>query len=149
MTVLEPGPGMGYFTPELARLVGAKGRIIAVDVQARMLAGLRRRVAKAGLSERVDARLAPADSMGLADLAGRIDFTLAVAVVHEFPSAERFFAEVSQASKPGATVLLVEPAGHVQPNEFETELQAAARAGLAVVERPAIRRSHRALLRKG
>ena len=39
------------------------------------------------------------------------------------------------ADKPGTTVLLVEPAGHVQPNEFETELQAAARAGLAVVER--------------
>ncbi len=26
MTVLEPGPGMGFFTLELARLVGSSGR---------------------------------------------------------------------------------------------------------------------------
>ena len=40
MTVLEPGPGMGFFTLELARRVGPKGRVIAVDVQPRMIAGL-------------------------------------------------------------------------------------------------------------
>ena len=32
MTVFEPGPGMGYFTVELARLVGPVGRVVAVDV---------------------------------------------------------------------------------------------------------------------
>ena len=30
MTVLEPGCGMGYFTLPLARMVGPKGRIVAV-----------------------------------------------------------------------------------------------------------------------
>ena len=30
MTVLEPGPGMGFFTLELARLVGPAGRVVAV-----------------------------------------------------------------------------------------------------------------------
>ena len=49
MTVLEPGPGMGFFTLELARLVGPRGKVVAVDVQPRMLSGLRRRAAKAGL----------------------------------------------------------------------------------------------------
>ena len=43
MTVLEPGPGMGFFTLELARLVGPSGHVIVVDVQRRMIAGLRRR----------------------------------------------------------------------------------------------------------
>jgi ubiquinone/menaquinone biosynthesis C-methylase UbiE len=43
MTVLEPGPGMGFFTLELARLVGPEGRVIAVDVQPQMITGLRRR----------------------------------------------------------------------------------------------------------
>jgi len=33
MTVLEPGPGMGFFTLELARLVGPAGRVVAVDIQ--------------------------------------------------------------------------------------------------------------------
>ena len=37
MTVLEPGPGMGFFTLELARLVGPSGRVVAVDIQPRML----------------------------------------------------------------------------------------------------------------
>jgi predicted O-methyltransferase YrrM len=60
--VLEPGPGMGSFTLELARRVGPNGRVIAVDVQPRMIAGLKRRLAKAGLLERVDARIAPPDS---------------------------------------------------------------------------------------
>ncbi len=148
MTVLEPGPGMGFFTLELARRVGPSGRVIAVDVQPRMIAGLKRRLAKAGLSDRVDARLAPDDSMGLKDLAGQVDFTLAMAVVHEMPSAAWFFDQAAEAMKPGATLLLAEPSGHVKQPEFEAELEAAARVGLSVDSRPAVRRSQAALLKK-
>jgi hypothetical protein len=113
-----------------------------------MIAGLKRRVAKAGILDRIDARVAPADSMGLDDLAGAIDFTLAFAMVHEMPSATRFFAEAGAASKPGASLLLVEPAGHVKNAKFDEELQAARQAGFTLVGRPQIRRSHAALLRK-
>ena len=67
MTVLEPGPGMGFFTLELARLVGAGGRVIAVDVQPKMLDRLKRRAGTAGVSERVHARVCSSDSLGLAD----------------------------------------------------------------------------------
>jgi len=148
MTVLEPGPGMGFFTLELARRVGPKGRVIAVDVQPRMIAGLKRRLAKAGLAERVEARVAPEDSMGLGDLAGKVDFTLAMAVVHEMPSASRLFAEAAAAMKPGSTLLLAEPSGHVKSDEFAAELKAAADAGFTVAENPTIRRSQAALLRK-
>jgi tRNA A58 N-methylase Trm61 len=104
MTVVEPGPGMGFFTLEMARRVGASGRVIAVDIQPRMIAGLKRRLGKAGLLDRADARLASSDSLGLQDLRGKVDFALAMAVVHEMPSANRFFAEVAQAMKPGATL---------------------------------------------
>ena len=148
MTVLEPGPGMGFFTVELACQVGASGRVVAVDVQPRMIAGLKRRLAKAGLLERTDARLAPSDSLGLQDLRGKVDFALAMAVVHEMPSSSRFFAEVAQAMKPGATLLLAEPSGHVKKDAFETELQDARAAGLEVADRPVIPRSQAALLRK-
>jgi SAM-dependent methyltransferase len=148
MTVLEPGPGMGFFTLELARLVGGSGRVIAVDIQPRMLSGLRRRAAKAGVLDRVDARLAAADSLGIADLAGAVDFTLAFAVVHELPSAARFFGEVAAASKPGARLLLVEPKGHVTDSEFDAEWLAACDAGFVPVERPTVRRSHAAVLEK-
>jgi SAM-dependent methyltransferase len=149
MTVLEPGPGMGFFTLPLARRVGASGRVVAVDIQPRMIAGLKRRVARAGLLSRVDARVVAADTMGLSDLAGAVDFTLAFALVHELPAVEPFFAEVAGASKPGAGLLFVEPSGHVKPALFEEELQAAAKAGFELTDRPSIRRSHAALLKKG
>ena len=148
MTALEPGPGMGFFTLELARLVGSSGRVIAVDVQPRMLAGLKRRAAKAGLLDRIDARLAPADSMGLSDLTGAVDFTLAFAVVHEMPSADAFFAQVAAASRPGAQALFVEPAGHVKQEEFAAEIAAADHAGFWILDRPSVRRSHAVLLKK-
>lgn len=148
MTVLEPGPGMGFFTVAMARLVGPSGRVVAVDLQPKMLAGLKRRAAKAGVASRVEARQASADSLRVGDLQGRVDFTLAFAVVHEMPSASRFFAEAAKVSKPGAALLLVEPAGHVKEDEFKAELEAAAKAGFVFVESRKFRRSQAAVLKK-
>jgi len=65
MTVLEPGPGMGFFTLELARRVGRTGRVIAIDVQPKMIERLKRRAANAHLADRIDARVTRADSMQL------------------------------------------------------------------------------------
>lgn len=148
MTVLEPGPGMGFFTLELARLVGPTGRVIAVDVQPRMVAGLKRRLAKAGLAERVDARLASEDSMGIADLVGQVDFALAMAVVHEMPSARRLFTESAAAMRPGATMLFAEPSGHVSAETFAAEVLAATEAGFVIAEKPMLRLSQATLLKK-
>ncbi len=148
MIVLEPGPGMGFFTLELARLVGPSGRVIVVDVEPRMIGGLRRRARKAGLLDRIDARVVPPNSMELDDLKGIIDFLLAFAVVHEMPAPGPFFTEAAAALKPGATLLLAEPAGHIKDQEFVGELAAAAQAGLTVVDHPSVRGSHAALLRK-
>jgi ubiquinone/menaquinone biosynthesis C-methylase UbiE len=148
MTVLEPGPGMGFFTTELARLVGPSGRVVVVDIQPKMLSGLKRRLAKRGLLERVDVRLATPDSMGLDGLDGRFDFALVFAVVHELPSGVSFFAEAAKALKPGALLLLAEPRGHVNEAKFEAELQAAAQAQLELVDRPAVPHSRGALLKK-
>jgi cyclopropane fatty-acyl-phospholipid synthase-like methyltransferase len=148
MTVLEPGPGMGFFTIELARLVGPSGRVVAVDIQPRMLATLQRRAAKAGLLGRLDIRQAQPDSMGLQDLAGKVDFVLAFAMVHEFPSATRFFAETAATLKPGGRMLLAEPAGHVKPARFSNEIDAATSVGFRVAERPTIGHSAAAVLEK-
>jgi ubiquinone/menaquinone biosynthesis C-methylase UbiE len=146
--VLEPGPGMGFFTVEMARRVGPKGRVIAIDVQPRMIASLKRRLKKAGLAERVEVRLASPESMGLAEDRGSVDLVVAFAVVHGFPDPRRFFAEVTSALKPGGGVLLAEPLGHVKPPEFEVELEAPARVGLSTEARPSISRSQAAWLRK-
>lgn len=148
MKVLEPGSGMGFFTVELARRVGKSGRVVAVDVQPKMLDRLKRRAAKAGVLDRIDARMVPTDSMNIGDLSGEVGFTLAFAVVHEFPSPARFFAEVAKASKTGASVLFAEPMGHVSAAEFDSELQAAREAGFEVADRPSIRKCRAALLKK-
>lgn len=146
MTVLEPGPGMGFFTLEVARRVGPSGRVIAVDVQPRMLAGLRRRAERAGLADRIETREARAESLGIADLAGKVDLVLALLVVHELPDAARFFAEARAALAPGGKVLFVEPRGHVRPAEFDESVAAAARIGLRRAPGPKVWRSLSAVL---
>ena len=128
MTALEPGPGMGFFTLELARLVGPGGRIVAVDAQPQMIAGLPRWAERAGLLDRIETRVAPATTMALHDCEGAFDFVLAFAVVHELPSAETFFAEAHE--------------------EFEKELAIAAQSGLSASPGPRIRRSRSAVLNK-
>jgi len=148
MTVLEPGPGMGFVTLELARCVGPAGRVVAVDLQPQMLAGLRRRAAKAGVLGRLDLRLATPESLQIGDLTGTVDFALACAVVHELPDPAPFFREVSQALKPGGRLLLIEPRGHVSPEEFAAQVQSATAACLDETERPELRRSRTALFVK-
>ena len=149
MTVLEPGPGMGFFTLELARLVGPAGRVVAVDVQPRMLSALRRRAARRGLEGRIETREASADGLGIGDLAGRVDFALAFAMVHEVPDRPRFFAEVAAGLWPGGRVRLAEPRGHVSEELFAKFLGLAAASGLRDVSRPVIASSRSAVLAKG
>ena len=148
MTVLEPGPAMGFFTLELARLVGPSGRVVAVDVQARMLEALQRRARKRSLDGRIEMRLATGDGMGIADLGGRVDFALAFAMVHEVKDHARFFAEVAGALKTGGRVLLAEPRGHVSDELFAEFLRLARANGLGVADGPAITASRTAVMVK-
>ena len=129
MIVLEPGCGMGFFTLEAARLVGPTGRVVAVDLQPKMLAGLQRRARNAGLADRIDARQVEHESLGVADLAGKVDVALALHVVHELPEPGRFFAEVFAALKPGGSLLVAEPKGHVSGDDFAGSMATAERAG--------------------
>jgi ubiquinone/menaquinone biosynthesis C-methylase UbiE len=139
---------MGFFTLSLARMTGPSGRVVAVDIQSKMLENLRRRALKGGLLARIETRLAQPNSMGIGDLKGAVDFILVFAVLHEMPSEEAFFGEAAAALKPGGLLLLAEPAGHVKPAKFQHELEAAQAAGFEVVEYPSIRRSIAAVLRR-
>jgi ubiquinone/menaquinone biosynthesis C-methylase UbiE len=148
MIVLEPGPGMGFFTLPLASLVGPHGKVIAVDIQPKMIDKLKQRAAHAGFADRIDARLATRDSLQIIDLAGSVDFVLAFAVVHETSSPERFFREIATVLKPGAALLLVEPSGHVRTEIFDAEIENAQAAALVIVGTPKISGNHASLLRK-
>jgi ubiquinone/menaquinone biosynthesis C-methylase UbiE len=139
---------MGFFTLELARMVGPNGRVYAVDLQPKMIDTLKRRAAKVGLADRIEARVAARESLAIDDLKASVDFILAFAMVHEMPDAGKFFREASLAARNGAALLLAEPRGHVKDVMFENELKVAADAGFAFVARPAISGSHAALLTK-
>lgn len=147
-TVLEPGPGMGFFTVPLARMVGPAGRVIAVDVQQKMLDGLARRARRAGVLERVELRLAGPRGLGIEDRAGRADFALAFAMVHEVDHQALLFQELAAGLKQGGMLLFCEPAGHVGPEGFAASLDLARAAGFIAHEGPAVRGSLSALLEK-
>jgi ubiquinone/menaquinone biosynthesis C-methylase UbiE len=148
MTVLDIGPGMGFFTVPMAKMLGPTGRIVCVDVQPKMLEGLKRRAKRAGVAGRVTTRVCSESSLGVDDLAGEVDFALAFAVVHEVPNARKLFAEVHRVLKPGASCLIAEPRGHVPAADFEQTLSAAAEAGFEQIGRPAITRCKTALVRR-
>jgi Methyltransferase domain len=113
-----------------------------------MIEALKRRARKAGLADRIDARSASPSSMELSDLDAAIDFVFAFAVVHEMPSAATIFLGAARAMKPGAELLLAEPAGHLGKDEFEEEMAAARAHGLSVIDSPPLKGCITALLRK-
>lgn len=146
MTVVEVGPGMGFFSLPLARMVGDQGLVVCVDVQPRMINSLHRRAQRAGLLERMDLRVCPQDALGLDDLAGTADFVLLFAVVHEVPDQPGLMAQVRNLLKPEGRCLLAEPAGHVDAGQFAETVSVAQRASLSVIEQPAIRGNRAAVL---
>lgn len=148
MTVLEVGPGMGYFTLTLARLVGTSGKVVCVDVQEKMLSALQKRATKAGLEKRISPVRAEGDSLRIEAYANRVDFAIAFAVVHEVPDQARLFEQIGQSLKCGALLLFSEPTGHVTPEEFRKSVEIARSNGFEEASTLHIKRSLTALLRK-
>ncbi|PKN64029.1 MAG: methyltransferase type 11 [Deltaproteobacteria bacterium HGW-Deltaproteobacteria-15] len=129
MIVLEPGCGMGYFTLPIARMVGPRGRVVAVDIQPKMISGLTRRAKKAGLLDRLDIRLATEEGMGLSDLNSVADLALAVHVVHEVTDQASFFKEVLDVLKPNGKLFVLEPFFHVSRKNMEQSISLAKEIG--------------------
>jgi 2-polyprenyl-3-methyl-5-hydroxy-6-metoxy-1,4-benzoquinol methylase len=148
MTVLEPGCGMGYFSLPLARMVGPSGRVVCVDLQPRMIAGLIRRAHKAGLGGRIDAVEGTLEDPRLDALRGAVDFAAAVHMVHEVPAPDGFLARLCALLRPGARLLLVEPKGHVSAPAFEKTVERAVGAGLKELARPLGPRARAALFER-
>jgi ubiquinone/menaquinone biosynthesis C-methylase UbiE len=148
MAVLEVGPGMGFFTLRLAKLVGETGQIICVDVQEKMLKNLRKRVDNAGLLWRIETRLCADSSLQIDDLKSKIDFVLAFAVVHEVPGAKKLFTEIFNSLKSGGVLLVSEPAGHVSKEEFDITLSIAQSVGFQILDYLKINRSHSVTMKR-
>lgn len=148
MTVLEPGCGMGFFSLPLARLVGPEGLVVCVDVQRKMIDGLRRRAQRAGLLDRIATVVCSPTDLGAAEWEGRIDLVVAIHVVHEVPDTARFMTQATASLRPSGKLLILEPPGHVGASQFAQTISAAEGAGLARGEAPRVRGDRAALLWK-
>jgi 2-polyprenyl-3-methyl-5-hydroxy-6-metoxy-1,4-benzoquinol methylase len=148
MTVLEPGCGMGYFSLPLARLVGPEGKVICIDLQPRMIEGLRRRARRAGLLDRIESSVCMPGDLGLSRWHGRVDVAVAIHTVHEVGDTRGFLEQIAAALRPGGTLLFLEPRGHVSREAFDETIAFARGAGLVETARPAVRRRLAAVLVK-
>jgi ubiquinone/menaquinone biosynthesis C-methylase UbiE len=148
MTVLELGPGMGFFTIDLARLVGPNGKVIAVDIQPRMLKAIEKRASKAGLLDRIEMRLGGDDTSWANSLTGRVDFALAFFMLHEVPDVQGILGFVRSTLKTGGQLLIAEPKMHVSACDYADTVAAARKAGFEIIDHPRVRRSRSVLLRK-
>ncbi|MRR16365.1 MAG: methyltransferase domain-containing protein [Deltaproteobacteria bacterium] len=143
--VLDVGPGIGFFTIPMARIVGESGRVIAADIQKSMLEGIEKRARRAGVAGRIILHLSSPDSLGVATPA---DFVLAFWMAHEVPDQERFYRELHTVLKEDGRFLLVEPKIHVTASQFQTGVAKAQSAGFRLVEAPSIPLSYAALFAK-
>jgi ubiquinone/menaquinone biosynthesis C-methylase UbiE len=146
MTVVEPGCGMGYFSLPIARMLGPSGTLVCVDVQPRMIAGLQRRAARAGLGERIVTIACTEGDLGLARWQGRADVALAVHMLHEVPDPGQLLRELFAVLRPGGLLVILEPKGHVSADDFRRTLDAAHEAGFVASPQPAPRATLSAVL---
>ena len=135
MTVLDLGCGPGFFTVDMARMVGETGRVIASDLQDGMLQKLKNKIRGTELEGRITLHRCEKNEI---DLSESVDFVLAFYMVHEVPDKERFFREIASILKPDGRLLLVEPPFHVSRKAFEATVETAQKAGFLLVERPKV-----------
>jgi putative heme-binding domain-containing protein len=104
-TVADLGAGTGYFTPRLARKVGPTGKVLAVDIQKRMLELTEAAVNKAGLGN-VDYVLATDTDPRLPEAS--LDMVFIAYSYHEFAEPEQTMGAVRRSLKPGGRVFVLE-----------------------------------------
>jgi len=136
MIVLDPGCGFGFFSLPIARMVGPRGKVVGVDIEPRAVERLRRKAAKRGLADRIDARPCEPRNLGLEDYRGRIDLAVVMNTLHEFEDLPGFLEQAAALLVPGGRMLVVEPRGHVTPANFAAELELCRRAGFRELDPP-------------
>ncbi len=145
MTVLDVGCGPGFFSLDMARMVGGSGQVIAVDLQQGMLDKLKAKIEGTELESRIRLHLASATRIGLTE---QVDFVLLFYMVHEVSDKTSFFAELFSILKSESSALLVEPPFHVSAPAFQKTLLSAQAAGFSVSTGPHMLLHKTALLLK-
>jgi ubiquinone/menaquinone biosynthesis C-methylase UbiE len=104
-TVLEVGPGTGYFSVEASRMIGGGGRLLCLDIQRQMLAELSGRLREAGVIN-ADFLLGNATRLPLAD--DSVDTAYLVAVLGEVPDRPQALWELRRVLRRGGVLSITE-----------------------------------------
>jgi ubiquinone/menaquinone biosynthesis C-methylase UbiE len=135
MTVLDFGCGPGFFTVDMAQMVGESGKVIAADLQEGMLQKLSDKIKGTELENLITLHKCEENKIGISE---KVDFVLAFYIVHEVVNKEGLFAEIKTILKPNGQLLIVEPPFHVSKKAFEETIRKAKGAGLTEVKRPKV-----------
>ncbi len=146
MTVLDVGCGPGFFSIDMAQMVGKSGRVIASDLQEGMLQKVRDKIKGTELEKRITLHKCEENKIGVSE---HVDFVLLFYMVHEIPHKEEFFNEIGTILRPNGQVLIVEPPFHVSKSALEETVRKARNAGFADVEGPNVLFSKTVILKKG
>jgi ubiquinone/menaquinone biosynthesis C-methylase UbiE len=113
MHVLEIGCGSGGYTTFLARAVGPKGHLDALDIQARMLAQVESKLQRPEYQDIDNVTLHQASAYQLPFEVDEIDLAIFITVLPEIPDQKRALAEVRRVLKPegilAVSELLLDP----------------------------------------
>ncbi len=103
--VADIGAGSGYHTLRIAKLVGPKGKVYAVDIQPEMLAIIRHRMKQGKVKNVIPVKGTVTDPKLPASA---IDLILLVDVYHEFSHPYEMTEAMIKALKPGGRLVFVE-----------------------------------------
>jgi SAM-dependent methyltransferase len=103
-TVLEIGPGTGFYSIEAARRVGARGRLVCLDIQPEMLHHTKVRLEARGL----EARFIQADALSLPLRPSSVDHVFLIGVLGEIPDRTTALAEIRRVLRPGGRLSVSE-----------------------------------------
>lgn len=103
---LEVGCGIGFLACEMAREVGANGRVIGLDNSPDMVAAARERAERENLSDRLEFVVGDAAQLDFPSAA--FDFVVAVQVYLYVTEIERALAEAARVIRPGGRLVIVD-----------------------------------------
>jgi ubiquinone/menaquinone biosynthesis C-methylase UbiE len=146
MVVLDMGCGPGYFTPEMARLVGEEGWVIAADLQQAMLDLMVKKITGLNLEKRVEPHLCQSETIGINT---KVGFILLFWMVHEVPDQLKFFNELRMILNPDGKILVAEPKIHVTKKSFSAMTAKLESAGFQICDHPSIAISRSLVLTPG
>lgn len=105
MVVADVGAGSGFMAEQFARLVGEKGKVFAVDINAKLLEHIAQRAQQNGLRN-IQTVLAREDSVELP--ASSVDLVFICDTYHHFEYPRSTMASIHRALRPDGQLVLVD-----------------------------------------